>query len=474
MYGAEVAWEIIQKNKDRPILVYYDADVDGVFAGFIASKWLDSQGLKYQYYINPNRTHGFKLNVEKLKGYLVIAVDFEIDTDKVQELVLNDVCLVSLDHHKIQDDFVWYQSGNAEGCIINNQYPFEPMNKGYLSGAGVVYEFFCQMDKNFENDELKALVGITLLSDVRPIENDLAKDYLRTVYNIDTTKGYMRYLMETLQRGTPSYGFGMPRFDRNFIDFTFSPTINALLRFGREQDALNFIMGGGLPSDDVRGKQKKLIELMSERKYFLELDNLKVVSCDEDMFQDCKGINISNFIGYLASKEKGVNNSVLAFTYKGNEVTRASFRGRYDDIDYNKAFQSLGVNAQGHKGAFGIVDFKPTDDIWEKLDKVIGELNKGHRLSATIMEVSNISVVMVQQGMKLAEKNSFVRDEFRTYLRYTGTDSKLVSNNSKYFEYLVNGMQVKGFDPNITPENGLLLPMLEKNHVKLYLREMIK
>lgn len=474
MFGEDIAWNIIQNNKERPVLVYYDADVDGILAGFIASKWLDTQGIKYQYYINSNRSHGFQLEAGKLKGYLVIAVDFDIPVEKVQELVVNNVCLVSLDHHKIQDEFVWYKNETAEACILNNQYPFEPMNKGYLSGAGVTYEFFCSMDKNFENNELKALVGISLLSDVRPIENSLARDYLHTLYYIDTEQGYMRYLMETIQNGKPSYGFGMPRFDRNFIDFTFSPTINALLRFNMENEALNFIMGGGLPSVDVRGKQKKLIELMAERKYFLELDNIRVVSCDEAMFEDCKGINISNFIGYLASREKGVNTSVLAFTHKGGIITRASFRGRYDDIDYNEAFHTLGINAQGHKSAFGIVDFNPTDDIWEKLDILVGKLNEGHRLNATIIDVSNLSVFLMQSGMKLAEENAYIRDEFRTYIRYTGVNSKLVTSNSKYFEYLIDGMQAKGFSADITPENGLLLPVLEKNHVRLYLREMIR
>lgn len=473
MYGEDIAKSIMLRGfKDRKVLVYYDADVDGLFAGYIASKFCEKQGVPYQIYINDNRGHGFRIAPEKLKGYLVIAVDFDIPTDIVEQLVLNDVSLVSFDHHKIQDNFVWYKYEGAEACILNNQYPFEPSEDRYLSGAGVVYEALTHIDPTFSSQELQALVGITLLSDSREIENRKAREYLTKTFYTDTEQGYLHYLMTEVLKGKVSYGFGTPRFDRNFIDFTFSPTLNAMLRYDKGMQAVNFICGRGLDDCKAREVQKEVIEKMTANAYRLKLSAMTVVACDESIL-DGSGVSMANYIGYLANKEKGMGVSVLAYTYRGQEVTRASFRGRYSDVDYNDAFNRMGIVSQGHKSAFGILDFQPTQDIWEKLNHIVGLLDSGHVQTFKVVDVHNLSTAVVQFVGKLAEENMYVRDEYRTYLRYQGTTYRTARKSTKYIEYIVDGLQVKGFDTEINPCNGLILPVMEKNHVKLYLRPNI-
>lgn len=128
--------------------------------------------------------------LSSLKGYLMIAVDFDIDSETAQALVNNDCCFISLDHHDIQDELIHVKSNTAEGIIINNQYPFEPDDNRYNSGAGVTYEGLCEVAPEFEDTELEAIVGITLLSDVRPIENEKARKYLTKTYKQDCSKGY--------------------------------------------------------------------------------------------------------------------------------------------------------------------------------------------------------------------------------------------------------------------------------------------
>ena len=208
-------------------------------------------GLNYSYYVNENRYHGFAIPVEKLKGYLVISSDFTIQKNEVENLVNNDIVLLSTDHHECQNEFIDVKGETAEGIVINNQYPFEPEEDRYLSGAGVFYELICSLYPEFKSNEREALVGITLLSDIREIENNKARAYLKKTYTSDTETGYANYLVTSVIEN--DYGFGLPKLDRNFIDFNLSPYINSLLRFNQKDRAVEFILGRGLDIQNPKG-----------------------------------------------------------------------------------------------------------------------------------------------------------------------------------------------------------------------------
>ena len=255
-------------------------------AMLLASQLLDSLGYKYSYFVNSDRKHGFNIDYEALRGYFVIAVDFSIPRDIMQQLVDNDIAIVCLDHHAIDDSFihVYGNSTDAEGIVINNQYDFEPDEDTYLSGAGIVYEAFRELYPDFASRDREAIVGITLLSDARPIENAKARKYLKTTYSTDPQTGYIGYLVSSVI-GT-DWGFGLPKMDRNFIDFKFSPEVNALLRFGKESEAISFILGGGISCKGLREIQTQLRRDMKQRGSFLELDNLTVVAINSSDFQD--------------------------------------------------------------------------------------------------------------------------------------------------------------------------------------------
>ena len=123
----------------------------------LACQYLDMQGLKYSYFVNDNRFHGFTLSPEVLRGYLVIAVDFDL-VEELPALVENDVVIISIDHHEIQGTLVEeYKDDELRGIVVNNQYPFEPADNRYQSGAGMVYETFCKIDENFKSVEREAM-----------------------------------------------------------------------------------------------------------------------------------------------------------------------------------------------------------------------------------------------------------------------------------------------------------------------------
>lgn len=499
---------VVEKFIKRPLIVYGDPDVDGLMSMLLACQLLDSWNYKYSYYINSDRHHGFTIQPSALSGYFVIAVDFDIPQDVMQGLVDNNVAVLSLDHHKVQDEFIHCTSSKceAEGIVINNQYPFEPEEDEYLSGAGVVYEAFKTCYPDFESKEREAIVGITLLSDARPIENPKARKYLKTTYSADPQTGYIGYLVRSVMDS--DYGFGLPRMDRNFIDYTFSPRVNALLRFGRETEAIDFILGKGISSSNPKHLQSDLLLAMKQRANILELQNVTIIGVNAIDFMDFPNVNISSFIGLLCSDIKGTGKSVLGFVFENGKVVRASFRGKYDDIHYLAGFRNLGINAQGHPPAFGIVDFEPTTQTWYEIDDLIGDLDSYHEITANIYEVSNLGMFLTQRGMSIATENCYVRDMYRTYIDYKGTNIqelkhtyksepfspddytsgkeadfelkgekyKYILDNdgnriTKYIEYMIDGKRVKSFGVDV--RDGIILPILEKGYIQLYVRDRI-
>ena len=257
MRGADRFKHILEKYIDRPILLYGDPDADGLISLRFMCEFCNMLGLSYTYYVNEHRYHGFELSLKDLRGYLVIASDFAITQAEVEAMIANDIVLLSTDHHEIQAEFIDIIGETAEGIVINNQYPFESEEDRYQSGAGVFYELICSLYPEFKSKERDALVGLTLLSDMRPIENNKAKRYLRSAYSYDSSVGFIGYLVASCQ--SSDYDFGQPKFDRNFIDYNISPTINALLRANKTQECIDFILGKGLPNFDAKGLQKSLM-----------------------------------------------------------------------------------------------------------------------------------------------------------------------------------------------------------------------
>ena len=83
----------LDKGKDAKILVYYDPDIDGLFAGLLVEQYLEKLGVRgpnYKYFLNSDRQHGFKLTdnlLAQLKGYTIVAVDFSITKEEFDRIL---------------------------------------------------------------------------------------------------------------------------------------------------------------------------------------------------------------------------------------------------------------------------------------------------------------------------------------------------------------------------------------------------
>ncbi len=504
--GAKEFKELLEKHKDkRPVLLYGDPDPDGLFALLLMCRFCDMLGIKYSYYCNGVRQHGFKLDPATLRGFMVIAADFAITQEEMEELVKHDVVVLSTDHHLIQSEFIDVSCGEARGIVINNQYEFEDPEKEFLSGAGVFYELILDLYPEFKDDVFEAVVGITLLSDVRPIENKQARKYLKKTFTADTDNPYIAHLIKGATGG--DFGFGKPKLDRNFIDYSLNPKINSLLRFDKTRDAMNFILNNHPLDQGVRDKQKSLIGAMHQYATVLDLPNLTILSITDTDYLDFD-TDVTGFIGLFCSDymDKVSGKSAFGFVMSKGRVIRASFRGKFDDVHYRRGFVNLGIDANGHPSAFGVKDFTPKVDTWQQLNDLVQELEEGHEYKATIVPVGNIATFFLKKGMDVAVNNCFVRDRYRTYLKYTGDNiverkrtykteelthmdelqgkqADLVKGGVphyylrdtngnpivKYIEFEVDGRTVKSFGVEL-PE-GLILPVLEKGYVSLYVRK---
>lgn len=517
--GADLAFSLFKneaaKGKDAKFLVYFDPDIDGLMSGLLVEQYLERIGLKnvhYRFYLNPNRAHGFKMSDEELRlfeGYTIIAVDFSVEKKDFDRILMAGLNLIVIDHHEINAGnytlrqncpvFSRYSAKNTYGVILNNQYLFEPENFRFLSGAGMVYYFLKYVEKEINVPiyaDAAAMVGISLLSDIRAIESPEARSFLLYTFALDSE--YMKYLQwivtserSSAQRFTP---FGVPKMNRDFIDFTFSPVINALLRANRGLEALALLRGEQSVIDEMRYAdkiltfrtiQKKIInDIMEEVKnaentpgsLTRKLDNM-MVCCLPNDFNPEPNYNITNYIGVACSqiKDEDKTGVILVVDKETNLVIRGSVRGGRDGVDYLDIFQKNGVPSAGHKNAFGVLQCDVTKIDFGKIDKDIkkaeDEYLKTQKNTRSVLEIGRLDFFAKSNQAKIIAKyNELSRDNHRIYIKVLGDFSdKEISRvrpnkiSDKYIKYFIDDVCVDCFDPSLDITEALILVGYDNN-----------
>lgn len=486
----------LPREERPPVLVYGDPDIDGLvsmreFLIFLQKELNDDS---IPYYVNNNRSHGFFIPKEKLQGYFVFAVDFSIERDKLNELVNSGITIVSVDHHECEDVLISsemyannlpeepiFDSNASSGIVINNQYPFEDADWTFQSGMGVLwhcighyYKDVYDSDKYFKSRTSRALVGLTLLSDVRNIEMTEARQFLDALYN-HPNEGYIGYLIDSVLG--KDYAFGLPCMDRNFVDYTFSPKVNALFRFNLQELACQFILGYGYPVQDYQLLQREFVQKLEttvkENIYpnitFLEIPSIGL-SKEEKSY-------VTNFVGLLASRYTSPSNVVIAYYKDGDNVGRASFRGSVQSVDFRRELNAFGIDGRGHASAYGILNFSKDEDLWKKISNRCTKLFEQVDESLTYKEVAHLGMWMRdrKKGYRISKENCYLLNHHRVYLKYVGDLSKIEKKrgNDKYAVYQVDGIEVRCFNLDLDFETGLILPMLEKGRPVLQLAERL-
>ena len=473
--GSDTAREIIECGSNY--LVYGDPDIDGMVAAYLVCAYLRKKGKTFDYYINGNRNHGFYLPLEKIRGKTIIAVDFSMTSDEVSYVVNAGANIVLMDHHNIDDDYVDYTNGENRGIIINNQYKFEDSKWKFLSGAGVVYYVLGHIEPTMFSEDNKALVGITLLSDVRAIESPEAIDILKTTYNADTP---MINRLKNIVKPEKMYSFGSVKMDRNFIDYNFSPKFNAMFRANKGYEAFEFTLGYSLSReliDKCKDFQNTIVSYIMENlkgkdygylncKYIdnEDMDNVILSTASDPIFRDSM---LSNYIGLVASRIKGAGCSMVYIREADGTIQRGSFRGTAD-FNYLQLFRDLGGVAEGHRNAFGFnkivdIDLQKFNDILLKMSEHIDNTNR-------VIEIVNMSVIQNTKNKDITELNTYCRSHNQTYFKYVGSRSScsIIKKTEKFMLWKVDGVEVKSFDLTLTPWDNYILPFKENGGYNVF------
>lgn len=469
--GSEYIKDFFENRfKGKEVLVYFDPDVDGLIAGYFACVSLAKRGIKFNWYINSNREHGFFIPDKSIKGKDIFCVDFLISKEKLESLVNLGCNVLSIDHHDNGEDFIEYESNGKKGIVINNQFKKEEETSRYLSGAGVVFESLIPyFGDEFNTRENRALVGLTLLTDVRDIENINARLYLQELYN-HPYKGYIRYLIDNTI-GDIDYGFGLPRLDRNYVDYTFSPIINSCLRFNKQDEVVEFILGSGYIDRSCHARQKELVNSLMENSKVIEFSNSNIVIIDKSNFIGVEDEQyLSNFVGLTASQYLDGKRSAIAYLVNGREVGRASFRGRVNGLDYLSKLVER-INGIGHGSAFGIKGLKPSKELFTWVNKVCSELEENEDFSVDYITTSNLSMIVNNKGYDLGIENIYCLSQHRKYIRYTGKNIKKRRSGAKYTEYAIDGVSVMCFSNDLDPSKDFIMPIIERGVLNFYLNK---
>ena len=507
----------IDKGVNAHIAVYGDPDIDGLMAGLIAERYLGKLGLglnspNYRYFLNSNRAHGFFMGeeeLESLRGYLLIAVDFSITPTEYIRILQHGINLIVLDHHEIKaedypttQNYVFTRMGDNFGVILNNQYEAEPQEMRFLSGAGMVYYFFkivaSQIGIPMDTDT-PALVGITLLSDIREIENRYAYGFLRCTFNMQSD--YLKYLQwlvtSTYKSNQRFSAYGVPQMNRSFVDFNFSPIINSMLRADKGYDAMEllrvneekvFMYRQNDHIQTYRNMQKGIIEaIVQEAKAMSDvegsktrkLSHLSVVCLPMDFILPYSTLTLTNYIGVACPKLKDDDKSgfICVIDSKTGKIIRGSVRGGLDGVNYLKIFADNGVPCAGHKNAFGILSCNFNDIDFDKINEDIKEAERDFRLhhgnTRLVLQVSNLSIFSGNSQFRklVCNYNEYCRDNYRIFLRYMGNYENVtpITLREKFSSYSFDNVEVKSFDPSLNVRESLIFPYFENKDYTTYI-----
>lgn len=474
--GVESASRLIgQANR---VLVYYDPDVDGLLAGEMASNFCRITGKKYFQFVNSDRKHGFEKRVistcKKNRIDLCLCVDFTIEADYIDRLNKENIKVVCIDHHIPQDIL----KEKDLYTLINNQYKQDdvPDSIVTLSGAGVVYYalYWILKGMGFEKEakqwiesiENKIWVGITLLSDSRDIENEVCRYFLYTTYKYWNDSEHVEFI---LSFKTNDYVFGLPKIERNFIDFEFSPVINSLFRFNKGLEIIRAFNEKEITSEllGYKQKQRKLVDYLYQHtdyrvyeKIVRGLLNVNSLKHEEEL-----GIsaNIDNFVGLIASRAKEYyRNTAWVISDSNKDLKRGSVRGIDSNFDYLSIFRQYTI-ANGHKMAFGtysskFIDVAKLNEDLTKYDKKV--------INYPNFETTNLRTFLMQHDVKkMAYINMYLKNDRQILIEYKGRSATLKCKRGIAEEYLVDGVSATAF----TSDFKYVHPILTSGYLQLVL-----
>lgn len=471
--------DILDNPPDAPVLVYFDPDVDGLISGRFLVEFLQQHDIPYTTYINPNRAHGFLLDPATVAGRTILSGDFLCDTETFTELASLGCRYLSLDHH--ENTTIPQELTHQGNCLMMNvMFPWEAQRpyEEYQSGAGVVLDVLTHFDPSFNTPLRRALVGMTLLTDVRPLDYPNARPFLEELYS-QPYEGYIRWLIDTIFSYQRDYSFGVPTIDRNFIDFKLSPFVNSLLRFNRGDLAINYIMGISRPDQDYTKLQK---EMITQSQHFVRIKDtayVRFLFVEMSKVPPLYQLIIGNFLGVLASRNMDTLPVLAMVVESDGHVTRASFRSPVDNLPYRDSIiKSTGVDCKGHSTAFGVLyrDVLTTsflEKVSEGCALAVDNAQDSPIPNPITLLTTSLTDWLTNGGYEITKENEYVSRNSQVLLQYT-SPTALVTDRPSYKRYVTEcGSFIIGFG-DASPETHYIRPVIDRKTVTFILDKEIK
>ena len=225
-------------DNDSTICIIVDCDCDGYTSSAIminyiydltSADWVQNH---VEWFLHEGKQHGLQDCMDWLKNIrpnLVIIPDAgSNDIAQLRELALNNIDVIILDHHEIEEKDFWKTQCYSHLFLINSQSPEYP-NKD-LSGAGVVYQFCKYIDKSKNTnyaDWYLDLVALGLDGDMMSLKSFETRQLIFKGLNPDNIRN--PFIYEMWQKNKFKLGDTPSAWGATFY---IVPLVNAITRSG--------------------------------------------------------------------------------------------------------------------------------------------------------------------------------------------------------------------------------------------------
>lgn len=265
MSGLEEAYQMIDDAivMGEKFLIHHDIDSDGASGGAIITRYLRARGADVECIINKGKKHGvsdFDLSLLDDIDVMIVVDSIDNDPEVYKRIVATNTKLCVVDHHIIEDRLL---EADIPFVLVSsaNQYP-----NSELSGAGVALKLvqFCDymnLESYVDDLGLWLYAAIGIVSDMCSMKSEENR-YI--VY-----RGLSYFNNPMVKKMVGNY-----LFDSTSIAFSISPLINAAMRTGNNETAMNVFH-----TDDIN----EISELVNQMKGYKEFQNKVVDELMEDL-----------------------------------------------------------------------------------------------------------------------------------------------------------------------------------------------
>ena len=393
-------------EKDTPIVIYGDYDVDGVTATALLTQVLKSLGAKVHGYI-PNRfDEGYGLNIEALDSIydegarLVITVDCGIRSPlEVAHAQKRGLDMIITDHHHPGETLP------PAAAVVDLKQKGESYPDKDLSGVGIAYKLASALVMSIKTREFSQrqippmtdyldLVALGTVADVSPMQGE----------NRHLVRQGLMHLTRPHRQGIQSLmgvtGLTGKRINAEHIGFILGPRLNAAGRLDSAMAALNLLMTQDVQQAaylaqvlDVQNTErqkitKKIQEMAEELALSKEPEAPLLFAAHQDFNAGVVGLAASRLT------DKFYRPAIVA--HQDDEFTRASCRSipELHITDVLDQCADLLLQHGGHAAAAGFtVRTKDLPELEQRLFSIVREKLKDTDLRPSLQADAEVNLV---------------------------------------------------------------------------------